>query len=102
MFGHGIQRIEQREDLCDDTMSGAFLMVILDKLAPRQCLVVGEILAHRTGLLRQEIAERTGKDEKTIERILKSLPKSILRKKRDVSLNGTPYRYKAMLAEKSR
>jgi hypothetical protein len=25
--GHGIQRIEKREDLCDDTMPGAFICV---------------------------------------------------------------------------
>src|SRR5580658_7159957 len=76
-------------------------MAIVDELTPRQCLVVAEILGRQSGLLRKEIAERTGKDEKTIERILKSLPKSVLRKKRDVNLNGAPYRYTARLRKKS-
>jgi len=76
-------------------------MAIVDELTPRQCLVVGEILGLRVGLLRKEIAERTGKDEKTIERILQSLPKSVLRKKRDVNLNGAPYRYRFTLRKKS-
>ncbi|HSY64604.1 MAG TPA: helix-turn-helix domain-containing protein [Terriglobales bacterium] len=76
-------------------------MAIVDKLTPRQCMVIGEIVGHQGWLLRKEIAKRTRKDKKTIERILKSLPKGAVRKKRDVTLNGAPYRYKATLRKKS-
>jgi len=76
-------------------------MAIIDDLTPRQCLVIAEILSHPTGLLRSEIAQRIGKDEKTVERILKSLPKWVVRKKRDLTLNGAPYRYRARLRRAS-
>jgi predicted transcriptional regulator len=76
-------------------------MAIVDELTPRQCLVLREILTHPTGLLRKEIAKRTGKDEKTVERILKSLPPWVVRKKRDPTMNGSPYRYKGRLRRKS-
>lgn len=78
-------------------MGGGVLMAIVDKLTRRQCMVVEQILTHQTGLLRSEIAERIGRDEKTVERILKSLPKWVLLKKRDRSLNGAPFRYRARL-----
>jgi predicted transcriptional regulator len=76
-------------------------MGIVDKLTPRQCLVVREILTHQKGLLRKEIADRTGKNEKTVERILKSLPPWVVIKKRDSTMNGSPYRYKGRLRRKS-
>jgi predicted transcriptional regulator len=66
-------------------------MTIVDELTPRQCAVL-EIIQGRS-LTREEIATQVKKDPKTVERILKSLPKSLLRKKRDTARNGSPYTY---------
>jgi len=76
-------------------------MTIVDDLTPRQCKMVALLDQHATGLLRSEIAKKVGKNEKTVERILKSLPKSILRKKRDRNLNGAPFRYRTRVRKPS-